>query len=50
MNDTMSLSDRQQAPNPTNAFGTRLQHNADGSYSIRSDQAEADQRRIADQQ
>ncbi|PYR60094.1 MAG: hypothetical protein DMF91_13070 [Acidobacteria bacterium] len=41
-NDTMSLSDRQQAPNPTNAFGTRLQHNADGSYSIRSDQAEAD--------
>jgi Carboxypeptidase regulatory-like domain/TonB-dependent Receptor Plug Domain len=40
-NDTMSLSDRQQAPNPTGASGTRLQHNADGSYSIRSDQAEA---------
>jgi hypothetical protein len=34
-NDTMSLSDKQQA-------GVRLQHNADGSYVIRSDQAEAD--------
>lgn len=34
-NDTISLSDRQQA-------GLRLQHDADGSYSIRSDQAEAD--------
>jgi hypothetical protein len=34
-NDTMSLSDKQQA-------GVRLNHNADGSYRIRSDQAEAD--------
>lgn len=34
-NDTMSLSDKQQA-------GARLQHNADGSFSYRSDQAEAD--------
>jgi hypothetical protein len=34
-NDTMSLSDKQQA-------GVRLQHNPDGSYAIRSDQAEAD--------
>jgi hypothetical protein len=34
-NDTISLSDTQQA-------GVRLQHEADGSYSIRADQAEAD--------
>ena len=34
-NDTMSLSDKQQA-------GVRLQHSADGSYAIRSDQAQAD--------
>ncbi len=33
-NDTISLSDRQQA-------GARLQHNADGSYAYRADQAEA---------
>jgi hypothetical protein len=34
-NDTVSLSDRQQA-------GARLQHNPDGSYSLRADQDEAD--------
>lgn len=34
-NDTISLSDRQGA-------GARLQHNPDGSFSIRDDQAEAD--------
>jgi hypothetical protein len=34
-NDTISLSDRQQA-------GVRLQHNADGSYVIRADQSQAD--------
>jgi hypothetical protein len=34
-NDTISLSDHESA-------GARLQHGADGSYSIRSDQAEAD--------
>jgi hypothetical protein len=34
-NDTIGLSDRQQA-------GVRLQHNSDGSYSIRADQAQAD--------
>jgi hypothetical protein len=34
-NDTVSLYDHQQS-------GARLQHNADGSYSYRSDQAEAD--------
>lgn len=34
-NDTIGLSDMQQA-------GVRLQHNADGSYAIRADQAEAD--------
>jgi hypothetical protein len=34
-NDTWSLSDRQQS-------GLRLQHPADGSYTIRSDQPEAD--------
>jgi hypothetical protein len=35
-NDTISLSDHQTT-------APRLQHNADGSYSIRSDQAEADE-------
>ncbi|MEO7273453.1 MAG: histidine kinase dimerization/phosphoacceptor domain-containing protein [Vicinamibacterales bacterium] len=35
VNDTVGLSDRQQA-------GLRLQHAADGSYSIRADQDEAD--------
>jgi hypothetical protein len=34
-NDTISLYDHQSSP-------ARLQHNADGSFSIRSDQAEAD--------
>jgi hypothetical protein len=34
-NDTISLYDRQQA-------GARLQHNADGSYTYRADQADAD--------
>lgn len=34
-NDTISVYDKQAA-------GARLQHNADGSYSLRSDQAEAD--------
>ena len=34
-NDTISLSDKQQA-------GARLQHNPDGSFSYRDDQAEAD--------
>ena len=35
-NDTIGLSDRQQA-------ALRLQHSADGSYSIRADQADADE-------
>jgi len=34
-NDTISLSDRQQA-------GARLQHNADGSHAFRADQQQAD--------
>jgi hypothetical protein len=34
-NDTMGVSDHQNA-------GARLQHNADGTYSLRSDQADAD--------
>jgi Carboxypeptidase regulatory-like domain len=35
-NDTMGLSDKQSA-------GLRLQHNADGSFDIRADQAQADE-------
>jgi hypothetical protein len=35
-NDTIALSDKANA-------GARLQHNADGSYSFRSDQAKADE-------
>jgi hypothetical protein len=35
-NDTMGISDSQNAP-------TRLQHAADGTYSIRADQADADE-------
>jgi hypothetical protein len=37
LNDTISLSDHQST-------GARLQHNPDGSFSLRSDQAEADAR------
>ena len=35
-NDTISVSDRQQSPG-------RLQHNADGSITVRADQAQADE-------
>ena len=35
-NDTIGLSDRQQT-------ALRLQHSADGSYSVRADQADADE-------
>ena len=35
-NDTIGLSDRQQT-------ALRLQHSADGSYSVRDDQADADE-------
>src|SRR5207237_6474359 len=35
VNDAIGLYDRQSA-------GVRLQHNADGSYAIRADQAQAD--------
>jgi hypothetical protein len=43
-NDTISLYDHQNTyPLPANQNTTaRLQHNPDGSYSVRSDQAEAD--------
>ena len=41
-NDTISLSDRQQAPQNNTTAGVRIQHNADGSFSFRSDQEEAD--------
>ena len=44
-NDTIALSDHSNTFDPTNpdtARSARLQHNADGSYSIRADQAEAD--------
>jgi hypothetical protein len=43
-NDTISLYDRQQAPPPqTNVnTGLRVQHHADGSFSFRSDQRQAD--------
>ena len=44
-NDTIALSDHSNTFDPTNpgtARSARLQHNADGSYSIRPDQADAD--------
>ncbi len=44
-NDTISLYDHQTTyttTNPTTSNTARLQHNPDGSYSYRSDQAEAD--------
>ena len=44
-NDTITLADHSNTFDPTNpgtARSARLQHNADGSYSIRADQADAD--------
>jgi hypothetical protein len=41
-NDTITLSDRQQAPQNNTTSGIRLQHNADGSFFFRDDQDEAD--------
>lgn len=41
-NDTISLYDRQQAPQNDTTAGVRLQHNADGSFAFRADQKEAD--------